>query len=211
MSFGSPLRHPAEEVLEEYAFGRLGEKESVPVEEHLLVCESCRTKIHQNTEFILAMKHGAKPVPGLIETERPGAARDSWWKPRGRPALTPIRAALAAAVALVLAVAVLNFPRTPERPAELVTLVALRGDPAHAAHAPAGRPLALDIEVPDISATQCRVEVVNTAGRSVWSGTASAEPGRLRITAAPLRAGSYFVRLYTGGTEPIREFGSQVN
>jgi hypothetical protein len=48
--------HPDENVLEEYAFGRLNEAKAAVLEEHILVCERCRTALAQTDEYILLMK-----------------------------------------------------------------------------------------------------------------------------------------------------------
>ncbi len=133
--------------------------------------------------------------------------------PRGWRNLTPGatigRAALAGATALLCAVAVFHRPPTVLAPAP-VTLTAFRGgDPTQGATAPAGRPLALEIEAVDVpAATRCRVDIVNATGRLVWSGVATAAEGQLNLGVPdPLGAGIYWVRLYAGGPEPIREFG----
>ncbi|HXP86890.1 MAG TPA: hypothetical protein VN841_19330 [Bryobacteraceae bacterium] len=83
------------------------------------------------------------------------------------------------------------------------------GATGFSATAPAGRPLALAIEVPDIAPCgQCRVDMVNESGRTAWSGLAAITDGRLVITApVELSSGLYWVRLYTGGADPAREFG----
>jgi hypothetical protein len=130
--------------------------------------------------------------------------------PRGWLGLTPGRAALAGATALLCAVAVFHRPSAVLDPPAAVTLTAFRGgDPTQGATAPAGRPLALAIEAADVpAATRCRVDIVNATGRLVWSGVATAAEGQLNLTVPEsLGAGIYWVRLFTDGSEPIREFG----
>lgn len=207
-------RHPTEEVLEEYSLERLSEAELAPLEEHLLVCETCQAKLQEIDRFIRAMKVAAPelgvPRP-LGPMAAPGGRLAGWlnWL-RGRFPVTPGRAALAGAMALLCAVAVVDRPRAPKGSPVSVTLRSLRGgEIGSATAAPAGQPLRLSLEVPDQSGcAPCRVEIVSDSGRPVWSGEPSFSDGRVSITApAGLSAGVYWVRLYNGGTGPEREFG----
>lgn len=214
------IRHPQEDVLEEYVFRRLRVAETAPLEEHLLACESCQTKLLEIDEFVFAMKTfpemagvedatSATPVRSRFSGLRLGRV----WLGKalhGWQVVTPGRAALAGAMAILCIVAIVDRPRTPAGSPVPVTLTALRGgDPGFSATAPAGRPLTLAIEVPDMAPyTRCRVEMVDNMGRAAWSGSASVADGRLAITApVALGAGLYWVRLYTGGSQPAREFG----
>ena len=44
--------HVSEEVLEKYVMGRLSEQDCAPVEEHLLVCETCQCRLEAVDEYI---------------------------------------------------------------------------------------------------------------------------------------------------------------
>jgi len=192
--------------LENYALNRLSELEAAPLEEHLLVCDICQGRLQEIDEFVVALK--------AAQELRPNAA-PGWWvrvwdSAHSWLALTPGRAVLAGAMGLLGVVAVVEWPHAIGGPPVAVTLRALRGgDAGSAATAPAGRPLALAIEVPDIAAcAQCRVEIVNDSGRTAWSGSASITAGRLTIAApVALSPGAYWVRLYTGNAGPARECG----
>jgi anti-sigma factor RsiW len=50
------MDHISEEVLEEYALGRLPEADAAPVEEHLLVCAFCQERLQLTDEFIAALR-----------------------------------------------------------------------------------------------------------------------------------------------------------
>jgi hypothetical protein len=206
------LRHPDEDALEEYGFHRLSESQVARLEEHLLACETCRAKLEEIDTFVLAMRQSAPELaPDLVPRAVPSGwpARVRVWGRRWLD-LTPGRAALAGAMVVLCAVAIAGLPGTKAGPPVPVTLKALRGgDAAFAATAPAGRPLALAIEVPDIAVcAQCRVEMVNDLGRVAWSGNVIVADGRLEVTApVELTSGNYWVRLYTGGADPAREFG----
>lgn len=198
-------RHPNEEVLEAYSLHRLGEQELAPVEEHLLVCETCQAKLQEIDDFIKAVK-GAGPE---LAATPPGGGRlrlPEWL--RRWPNLTPGRIALAGAMAVLCAVAMVDLPHTPRTSPAPVSLKALRGGET-AAVAPARRRLALALDVPDLAGcAPCRIEIVSDSGQPVWSGEPSFSGGRLMITTpVEFGAGTYWVRLYNGGPGPVREFG----
>lgn len=89
-----------------------------------------------------------------------------------------------------------------------VALSSLRG-PDPLSPAPAGKPLLLSIESPDLApGREYRVEVVDAAGSPVWKGAISDIGGKLTATMPkPLADGVYWVRLYGTDSELLREFG----
>jgi hypothetical protein len=48
--------HPSEEILEQYLFGSLLEREAEGVEEHLLVCHSCIERAEQLLAFVQSLR-----------------------------------------------------------------------------------------------------------------------------------------------------------
>jgi anti-sigma factor RsiW len=48
--------HLSEEILEKYAMEKLSDWESAPVEEHLLICQLCRSRLENLDEFVALMK-----------------------------------------------------------------------------------------------------------------------------------------------------------
>jgi len=64
-------RHPADESMECYAFGRLEETRTELLEEHLLICEGCRIRLDTTEQYIQAMARGSlllrqQSAPGLL-------------------------------------------------------------------------------------------------------------------------------------------------
>jgi hypothetical protein len=194
--------HPSEDILEEYVFGRLPEALTAQVEEHLLICHSCQDAVEQTDKFISSMKVAERhpvPVAGLL---------DSGWR-RAAPGAS-VTAVLAVAIVVGLAVwkpSVGSFPGPVD-----VSLSSLRGFNA-LSQAPAGRSLQLGIDAPGLTpGKQYRVEVVDATGREVWKGpVAEANNELVAAMTTPLNAGVYWVRLYGGDSELLREFGMFVN
>lgn len=58
--------HPGENVLEEYAFGRLDDAKEAVLEQHILVCVRCQSALAAVDEYIRLMKFAAAR---LLETE----------------------------------------------------------------------------------------------------------------------------------------------
>ena len=97
-------------------------------------------------------------------------------------------------------------------PVATVKLVALRGGEGDVARAPAGRPLEMVFGRTDLAADHSyRAEVVNSSGRQMWNGNVRIADQSLSIRVdGPLRAGAYWVRLYTSAGQLLREFGLRV-
>jgi hypothetical protein len=207
LSFPSHKAHLAEEVLEEYAFDRLPEAQTAEIEEHLLVCAECREALEAVDEFILlakvaAAEYQSRPRPRI------------WSILRG----TPGRAVLAASMAALGLVAVISWkaPWQDRQPAQTASVVlsAMRGgDLLGIPHAPAGRPLTLEIDLTGLPAAGTyRVQVVDAAGGPLWETSSEASQGRLRPKVDKgLESGVYWVRLYSQPAGLLREFGLRVD
>jgi methionine-rich copper-binding protein CopC len=97
-------------------------------------------------------------------------------------------------------------------PVATVKLIALRGGDEDAARAPAGRPLELLFNRTDLAEDlSYRAEVVDSSGHQMWTGNTRIADQSLSIQVnRPLRAGAYWVRLYTSAGQLLREFGLRV-
>lgn len=198
-------KHPPEEQLEEYSRGTLSAEEAERLEEHLLVCARCQDRLSELDAFVDATRQAAVKV----RAEPPSALED------GLRGLGRIAAKPPVAVVLVAAfiAAVALTPRLWRSPvaAEVfpIRLEAVRGPGPLAAHVPAGRPLALTLDLAGVSGSPSyRVEIVDAEGAPKLERIV---PGNGRdavnITGVRLPAGRYWVRVYepTGGL--LREYG----
>jgi hypothetical protein len=226
----SALVHATEELLEEYSFGRIREPQLGWLEEHLLICPECQSGLDDIEEYKVFMKAGL----ASFERERQAVAtpRES---PKGpdpgvRPrsslqralsfhfALTRMpasRSLLAAGFMLMLAGATVAWRMQSSvvmAPVATLKLIALRGGEGGFARAPSGRPLDLVFDRSDLVADlSYRAEVVDSSGHRMWSGSVRIADQNLSIRVdRPLRAGAYWVRLYTSAGQLLREFGLRV-
>jgi hypothetical protein len=212
-----------EEVLEEYAFDRLDEEPAARLEEHLLWCQACREALDRVEEEIRTIRaafasQALDQASGGGSPESEGNARagvaPSWdrvpgWLGRGWRDRRVVWPAVLAAACVVL---LLVWPRepVPDTTPAPVALASFRGGQNVVfASAPARRPLDLTLDAAEVSdPDRCRLEVVDVSGTLRWSGPAT-HSGEKLLARVPsgFGAGVYWVRLYAGEAELVREFG----
>jgi len=211
----SVLVHVTEEILEEYSFGRIYEPQLGLLEEHLLICPQCQSLLSDVDEYASLMKAGLASLQLERQASPVSTAGAASLLRLALPQRSAANLLLAAAIllAMVGATAVFWRMRSADRlPAATVTLIALRGGEGDVARAPSSRPLNLVFDrtdlPPDLS---YRAEVLSSAGRQVWSGNVQIADQSLSARVdAPLRAGVYWVRLYSSGGRLLREFGLNI-
>jgi hypothetical protein len=206
--------HPSEDVLDEYALGRLPESTLATLEEHLLLCSGCQSRVVDLDVYIAAMRTvGAE----MLQQDHHHKSLNHPAHPAHRP---PVQTALWTLALLSAGITGVVISARIQRPPEAigVPLSAFRGGGAlSSAHAPAGRPLRLNIDGNTLPpAADYRLQVVNATGGEVWSGAAVASDGKLSAQVAKtLRPGVYWVRIYSarpsGGPELLREFGLRLD
>jgi len=190
--------HPSEDDLEEFVFGRLDGAELDRLEEHLLVCETCRKSLTETENFVASTRAAARKMLGA-PAPVPKARRFS------APAL-----ALAGALAilfLAVSFSVVPYFRSPQT----VMLVAERG--GNQGQADAGRPLNLELDVSGLESSRW-LEIVDAEGKHLHAAplkTSETAPSVLRHRSPALPAGQAWIRLYrqpspTSQTPPLREF-----
>ena len=190
-------RHMDDEQIESYSMGHMTEEESARFEEHLLVCGSCQKRVSEADAFVAAMSAAA------LALQREPRAQN--WYNMFFPRLTPLLAA--AALAITLAVLGARMA-SRSAPPVAVALQAMRGATVQA---PSARRLTLNLDMtglPDRSVY--RVSVVDASGRELWSGVARSVEGSGQAEIPGMNAGTYFVRLYAGSGELVREYGVEV-
>jgi hypothetical protein len=220
--------HPTEELLEEYGFGRVREPALAALEEHLLVCSLCQTRLEELDEYaallkaVLSRREGgnqASPAPSRPWSSRPWSSRP-WLAP---PRIPGAAALLLAALLVILVSTTIAWHAQPVPPAATVQLAALRGgESGGLSQAPSDRPLDLTVDSANLPpAPAYRLELVNQSGRKIWSGQAALTGTRLWAhVASGLPPGVYWIRLYsspiytsqnqTAQNQLLREFGMRL-
>jgi anti-sigma factor ChrR (cupin superfamily) len=187
--------HGTDSQFEAYALGQLSDSEEQVLEEHLLICDTCRIAVDQNLIFDSSMRDALTHVT---------PSRD--WLVWLRPVFTP-RFAIAGALASLMAVAGLCFATADHTHYESVAALQLAATrSAMPIVKPAGE-LHLTLNSFRASGKPFRLEVVDANGGKMWSGaTLSAHVAIHK----KFRPGSYFVRLYTPSGDLMHEYGFTV-
>jgi hypothetical protein len=178
--------HLTEDALEVYSLGRLSSEEDIAVvEEHILVCGYCQTRLEKMDGFVAAAVAGAKSVAA---DPAPDKSRN----------YLPIAIAASAALLVFLpGVFEQNNQQTS------IDLVAVRNE--NKLTAPAHTSLNLKLDLTGLSATAYDWELSGIDGKVQSSGKLDLSSGRLVISG--LDAGQYWLRLKTAGQQEIlREF-----
>jgi hypothetical protein len=178
--------HIEENVLDRYAMGTLP-GESIPkVEEHLLECFFCQSRLVETEEFLTHFRAAATQLdmrPAPLWQRLQNAQRLLWGG----------SAVMAAALMLLL------IPGVPEQmkpqPAA-VLMQSLRGPEARTLVA-RGRPSLLIFDVPIVPArTDFDIEIVDTAGNEILKGNGNVKEGHLSFPIGKLAPAAYWVRVY---------------
>ncbi|MFY9728673.1 MAG: hypothetical protein WB579_01660 [Bryobacteraceae bacterium] len=196
--------HVQEEELELYCLGGLAEVRCGRLEEHLLLCETCRDRLTETESFVAAMRQAGRQWSGNhLAGPAAGIVASRTWSERWLGHVTPVFVI----AALLVVCAALWSGRRSSMPAPLpfaLELTAVRG--AAPGQAPAGRPLLLDLDLTGLSDGQPFTgEVVDASGSQVAEFPVG-PPALLKA----LSPGSYFVRVNKSSGELLREYALTV-
>lgn len=191
--------HESDDQLELYALDRLPDDAVERVEEHLIACTACRTRVEEVGTFALTMRQALRAMPALKPHRRAGWFEG--WKLR-----FAFSGAFAFAVLLAF-FAIKNGRDAGLPPVASITLTAMRG-----ATVTSPRAKQFDLVLADSGSRDKQLaEVVDATGKLVWSGPVEADGAdtHLRL-ATTLPTGTYFVRLKQSTGTLIREYGFEV-
>jgi hypothetical protein len=188
--------HVEEEVLERYAMGGLSAELLPALEDHLLSCSACQSRLMETDEFIRSFRIAASDLGEMNAVP--------FWKQIFR--FYPARWAVAA-VLLTMSLAFVGvLRRGVHAPAAIVVMQSLRG-PDRGAHIPAGEPAVLIFDLAAPAAGSCRLQIVDPVGKKVQETGTSLREGRLAASVGGLARGDYWVRLYrVGNNELLAEY-----
>ena len=193
-------RHMDENEIEGYSMGAVSDGERARFDEHLLICESCRSRVAKSDDYLAAMQGASWRM--RRQPPEPAPSR------RFFPRLIPFFAA-AGLVALVAIAGLRPWARVTA-PMFAVSLEAMRGAGIDA-RAPAGRALLLNLQLAGLPVqASYRVETVDRVGKVVWQGTVPAQDSTAAAALPGMPAGVYFVRVYASSGELLREYGLEV-
>lgn len=180
--------HLKDDDVERYSMRVMSEDQSEPIEEHLLICASCRNRVEEHDFYFQGMRRAA---PAAEVTGEPGRLL----------MMRPVWLATAASMLLAGGIAIRTGIHSPAPQA--VRLEAMRGIGAKAA---ADRPLLLQPDLHALPAySDYRLEIVNEIGGRVFDTRIKAAEPQATVPGVP--KGVYFIRLYSPSGELLREYG----
>ena len=182
--------HPSDEHVELYVLGRLSESDEAAVEEHLLLCESCRGRVQEADEYTAAMR----------------AALEQQAERKSRTAVLYRWAAAAVVVFALWAF----WPQARSGQPVVLALTAVRGDNVPQANAKAGLLLRLDTK--GLEGTPIHTaQVVGAQGEQVYESPVADASDHVDVQLSQqLAPGQYYARLLGDGARVVREFSFQV-
>jgi predicted anti-sigma-YlaC factor YlaD len=193
-----PELHINDELLDQYSLGILPGDQLAGLEEHLLICEACQSRLEASDEFAMLFREAA------VQPE--ARSHRSWRLLWNHRAAGWTGAAVAAVLAILLLVAG-PFHKPPMAPAT-VFLQSLRG-PDAPAQVTTGRPalLVFDI-VPTAGVNEYEARIVNPVGVEILAAAVSLKDGHLAVLVDRLPPGSYWVRVFRKDNgDPLAEYG----
>jgi hypothetical protein len=181
-----PTPHIDENVLDRYAMGTLPEAAIPPVEEHLLSCSVCQSRLVETDDFLIHFRAAATQVE--LQTA-------PFWQRFLNTQRLIWGGSLVAAAALALLL-VTGEPRLSKPQPAMVRMQSLRG-PEEQAQIAKGSPslLIFDLPIPATHPTY-EVEVVDTAGKQILKGQGIVKDDRLAFLIQKLAPAGYWVRIY---------------
>jgi hypothetical protein len=202
------MEHVPEDSLELYSMGRLPEAELEGVEEHLLLCEVCRSRVEELDEFIRTFRETAQVVPVRAQSGKQPKRLlkrlvGGWtlWRPAY---------GLAGALAVLLVVVAIRQPAPEPGPVSEIHLQAMRS--SEVVEAKANTPLNLRLDLSMLAPHPAYdVRIADSRGAVVWRSSVTPR-GEYAIAnvGGGLRAGQYWVRVYSGAGTLLREYSLRV-
>lgn len=197
-----PELHIDDELLDQYALGILSQERLAGVEEHLLICGACQSRLDASDEFAMLFRETA--VQPDVRSQ-PGWR--VFWNHRMFGNRGPASWTVAAAAAFSILLLVAGPFRKPPTAQSTVFMQSLRSTDAPA-QVTAGRPALLVFDIPAAGGNDYEARFVNPVGIEILAAKVSSKDGRLVVLVDRLPAGSYWVRVFrTDNREPIAEYG----
>lgn len=204
------LDHPTEDELELFVLRQSPEQELEQIETHILVCESCVSRLEKLEFEISAMKLSLRKMQ-REQLVKAAAKQGSRWTMRFPvPKFSLVGAVAAVALGIIIVPAFLQR----SGPVAQVSLSTYRG--AEASAVPEGRRLQVHLNASDLAEGNVIVDIVDATGAEVWRGRAVIHNEQLDALVPPITArGTHFLRLYAptdtrADSDLLREFAFHV-
>ena len=192
------MQHIEENLLDQYALGTLSAESIAELEEHLLICSFCQSRLVEADELLILFREAA-------------TLQDASTTPRWLNAFafrTSLWSGTAAALTALLILLITGDSHRAKLPPAILLMQSLRG-PDAGAEMSSARPFLLVFDV-DVQANHAdyEIDIVDAVGNEVLKRAAEVRDGRLAAPLEKLARGSYWVRVYRKqpGKELLAEY-----
>jgi anti-sigma-K factor RskA len=187
------MNHIEESLLDQYALGTLSSESVAELEEHLLICSLCQSRLVEADELQILFQEEA--ALGDATATPPGlsvlAFGTSFWR------------GAAAAVTVILILMITGGYHHAKLEPTFLLMQSLREPDAEAEMVSATPTLLISEVAAQASPPDYEIEIVDTLGNEVLKRGAEIRNGRIAVLVEKLTRGSYWVRVYDKG--PGRE------
>jgi hypothetical protein len=187
------MQHIEENLLDQYALGTLSAESIAELEEHLLVCSICQSRLVEVDELLLLFREAA-PLENTRTTSR-------WWN--AFAFRTSLLSGTAAVLSTLLIMLITGDSHRARLSPAILLMESLRGPEAGPVMTSATPSLLVfDVAAP-ANPADYEIEIVDAVGNQVLKRGAEVRDGRLAVLVDRLARGSYWVRVYR--QQPARE------
>jgi putative zinc finger protein len=194
------MQHIEENLLDQYALGTLSPESIAELEEHLLVCSFCQSRLVEADELLILFREAAtlEEASTTPRWRNAFAFRTSFWS------------GAAAALTALLILLITGDSHRAKLPPAILLMQSLRGPEAGAKMASA-RPILLVFDMAVQASRDYEIDIVDALGNKVLKKAAEVRDGRLAVLVEKLASGSYWVRVYRQhpSTELLAEYSLQ--
>jgi anti-sigma factor RsiW len=192
------MQHIEENLLDQYALGTLSAESISELEEHLLVCSLCQSRLVEADELLLLLREAA-------------SLEDATATPRWRNAFafrTSFWSGTAAVLSALLILLITGDSHHAKLSPAILLMESLRGPESAAVLASATPSLLVFDVAAQANPADYEIEIVDAVGNEVLKRGAEVRDGRLAVLVERLARGSYWVRVYRlqPAREPLAEY-----
>jgi hypothetical protein len=191
------MQHIEENLLDQYALGTIAAESIAELEEHLLICSICQSRLVEADQLLFLLRE-AVPLESARTTPQ-------WWN--AFDFRTSFLSGAAAVLSALLIMLITGDSHRAKLSPAILLMESLRGPGAGPVMTSATPSLLVFDVATQTNPADYEIEIVDAVGNQVLKRGAEVRDGRLAVLVERLARGSYWVRLYR--RQPARELSAE--